>query len=32
MEDALVHALSTIRDSIAYDGVASMPERLEAVY
>lgn len=32
MEDALVHAWGTIRDSIAYNCVASMPERLQAVY
>ncbi|KAG9669545.1 hypothetical protein KCV03_g10263, partial [Aureobasidium melanogenum] len=32
MEDALCHAWSTIRDKIAYNCVASMPERLEAVY
>ena len=31
MEDALVHAWSQIRDRIAYNCVASMPERLEAV-
>jgi hypothetical protein len=32
MEDAWCHTSSTIRDKIAYSCVASMPERLEAVY